>query len=351
MKGNESSMENDLEIQELIERYKKLEPIVANRMDNALKLCIDIPMVQTAHRIKTMESIKEKIVRKNYSGVSELRDILGFRVICFFSQDVDIVAEKIAEHFRIDYSLSVDKRKLIDVRSFGYLSLHYICALPEGEEFGDLWFEVQIMSVLQHSWAEIEHDLGYKTEIEVPRDIRRSFSRAASLLETADIIFSGIKKELDEYKLKVQSEINEKSLDNVFFDGFTIVEFTEHSDAYNKLVNAIAAITDAHISDERGHTENLLMQMEYLGIHTFGDMISTIEDCYELALELARKTLANSGLDELSSTVGYYYIFRAKLIRGDFKIDKIEGFFRLTMKDEKNVIQNAEKILKAREVY
>ena len=180
-------MENDLEIQELIERYKKLEPIVANRMDNALKLCIDIPMVQTAHRIKTMESIKEKIVRKNYSGVSELRDILGFRVICFFSQDVDIVAEKIAEHFRIDYSLSVDKRKLIDVRSFGYLSLHYICALPEGEEFGDLWFEVQIMSVLQHSWAEIEHDLGYKTEIEVPRDIRRSFSRAASLLETAEM--------------------------------------------------------------------------------------------------------------------------------------------------------------------
>ena len=135
----------------------------------------DNPMIMITHRIKTVDSIKGKLERKSdyYKDIHDLRDILGFRVICHFLEDVNLMAKRISEIFRVDWSKSKDKRELIDARSFGYLSLHYICALPEEEgELSNLWFEIQIRTILQHSWAEIEHDLGYKAEIEVPREIR-----------------------------------------------------------------------------------------------------------------------------------------------------------------------------------
>ena len=80
-----------------------------------------------------------------------------------------------------------------------------MCALPDNYgELNNLWFEIQIKTILQHSWAEIEHDLGYKTEFEVPRNIRRSFSKAASLLETVDDIFSDIRTKRIQYRCKTE---------------------------------------------------------------------------------------------------------------------------------------------------
>lgn len=348
----EARMEPDREILDLIRKYRRLESVVEDRLFALLKTGDEFPLLQITHRIKTIDSIREKLVRKPdlYPNVYELCDILGFRTICFFSSNVDLVAERIASYFRIDWSRSKDKRALIDARSFGYLSLHYICALPEEEgELSDLWFEIQIRTILQHSWAEIEHDLGYKTEIEVPREIRRSFSRAASLLETTDIIFSQIKKSLEEYKARVREDIGNNSLDKVYFDGFTLTEFTDHNNAYRKLLNEISAITGAHITEGLSHTENLLLQLSFLGIYTFEDMIKVIEEEHGLALKLARKSLQDSGLDELSSTVAFYYLFRAKLIIGKYGREMVSSFFALTMKNETSIVKNTEKIMKERE--
>ena len=62
-----------------------------------------------------------------------------------------------------------------------------ICSLPKDkgypEELTEYTFEIQFRTVLQHAWAEIEHDLGYKTEFGIPLDVRREFSRVAGLLE------------------------------------------------------------------------------------------------------------------------------------------------------------------------
>src|SRR6185503_1723451 len=57
-------------------------------------------------------------------------------------------------------------------------------------------FEVQIRSILQHAWAEIEHDIGYKSPRALSYPTRRSFARLASLLELADIEFTRLRAEV-----------------------------------------------------------------------------------------------------------------------------------------------------------
>ncbi|TMR94372.1 GTP pyrophosphokinase [Nonomuraea basaltis] len=108
----------------------------------------------------------------------------------------------------------MDKRKALDPDRFGYLSLHYVASLDtrraelaEYKRFANNGFEIQIRSILQHAWAEIEHDLGYKSRLGVPSTTRRRFSRLAGLLELADAEFVSIRDELRLYEKRVESDL------------------------------------------------------------------------------------------------------------------------------------------------
>ncbi len=339
--------ERDNEIQILIEKYKAIEDIVEENLHKVL--LNSLSLVHIMHRVKTIDSIKGKLERKPdlYSSPYEIYDILGFRVICYFSKDVDLAAKLISEHFRVDWNKSKDKRNLIDARSFGYVAIHYVCALPENYgELSNLWFEVQIKTILQHSWAEIEHDLGYKTEFEVPRSIRRSFSKAASLLETVDDIFSDILTKLDEYSIAVKQNIDNQNLDELSVDKITLVEFTANNKAYRNLLQEIAGITNARILEQS--PENQLPLIEFLGIHSLGDMVMLIGEQHDLVIELARELLQDSEIDELSSNVVYHFLFRAKLINSNYSVEKIREFFMLTTKNENRIESNTRKIIEKR---
>lgn len=155
-------------------------------------------------RVKSKTSVIRKLQRSDEErDIGSLTDILGIRVITYFPDEVDAVANLIEREFLIDTENSIDKRAALDPDRFGYLSLHYVLqlsrsrsTLPEYHGYKDIRFELQIRSILQHAWAEIEHDLGYKSEVAVPRAVRRRFSRLAGLLELADAEFLGIREEL-----------------------------------------------------------------------------------------------------------------------------------------------------------
>lgn len=155
-------------------------------------------------RIKSKASVRQKLQHPDKERtLSNLTDLLGVRIITYFQDEVNAVAELVESEFIVDPENSGDKRKLLDPDRFGYLSRHYVLqlssgrsTLPENRAYKDIKFEVQIRSILQHAWAEIEHDTGYKSESEVPETIRRRFSRLAGLLELADDEFLGIREEL-----------------------------------------------------------------------------------------------------------------------------------------------------------
>jgi putative GTP pyrophosphokinase len=168
-------------------------------------------------RPKSRKSLAGKIAKNDvqYKNLSDLTDLVGLRITTYFSEDVDRVAEAIATEFNIDTENSVDKRRSLAADRFGYLSLHHIlslkdsrCELTEYKAFKGIKVELQTRSILQHAWAEIEHDLGYKSEVEVPQHIRRRFALVAGLLELADKEFDGIKKELESYREEVLANID-----------------------------------------------------------------------------------------------------------------------------------------------
>ena len=102
-------------------------------------------------------------------------------------------------------------RLLVDggIDSFGYLSLHYICSVP-GFPYR---FEIQMRTLLQHAWANMDHDTGYKSGVEIPKRYMRNMSRLAGMLELVDDEFSKIRIELTDYRRRVQALVRSGNLD------------------------------------------------------------------------------------------------------------------------------------------
>lgn len=165
-------------------------------------------------RVKGEESLARKLNRpdKTYESLWDVTDLVGIRVVTFFEDNIDEIASLIERSFEIDYQHSTNKMNIAEHDRFGYRSLHYICHLKEDPSFR---FEIQIRTILQHAWAEIEHDLGYKAGDLASQKIRRRFSRIAGLLEIADQEFVSIRRELDNYVHAVKTNSAGVELDAV----------------------------------------------------------------------------------------------------------------------------------------
>ncbi|MCH8973784.1 MAG: hypothetical protein IH869_01800 [Chloroflexi bacterium] len=181
-----------------------------------------IKIHSVTYRVKAKVSLAQKLSSGEgpYSSLEEVTDVAGVRVITYFPDDVDRVSDLVEREFEVDEERSVDKRALMDPERFGYMSVHYIVkfslarlALPEYSTFRDVVAEVQVRSILQHAWAEIEHDLGYKSKQAVPAHIRRDFARVAAFLETADRDFGTIRDALSDYSAIVEQRVAAAEVD------------------------------------------------------------------------------------------------------------------------------------------
>ena len=306
----------DIHSQELLEQYRSLLPVyseMAEIIPEKLKGFFDdagLIVAAVEHRVKTEGSLTGKLQLKGgkYSSIYDITDIIGIRVITFYIDDVDKVASVLERLFEIDWENSVDKRKAHETDSFGYLSLHYICRIPEKSysdpehpELNRIRFEVQMRTVLQHAWANMNHDTGYKSGFEVPKEYIRSLTRLAGLLELADDEFSRIRKDLTDYRRKMEQLVKDGSFDEVSLNADTFRSYLA-LDPFAPLNAKIASINQAEVQQLSGMP--YLEPMRLLGLQTLGDVERMRKSCSGKAYQLALHQISGTDLDIIASTLG-----------------------------------------------
>lgn len=308
----------------------------------------NIMVMSVEHRVKTKESLAGKLAKKDgkYHKLTDITDILGVRIISYFSDDLDRISTEIENRFKVDWENSVDKRAKLNPTAFGYLSIHYICSLRDdeavGEQLKNKKFEIQIRSTLQHVWAEIEHDLGYKSEFAIPKCIRRDFSRVAGLLEIADEKFVYIRDGLQNYGEEVRIKIANNDVRDIPIDLISLKEYMLKNCAMRSFLNDIAAICNAEISDIT--PEAYLPQLIWLDIKSLEDISKMLTNNRETALKLANNALGHTELDILKSNVGLRYLCQAELIKRKYSLDKIEEFIKISISDKERAARQAKKL-------
>ena len=251
-------------------------------------------------RVKTEQSLAGKLERKGdkYRELTDITDLVGLRVVTFYTDDVDKVAAIVKRLFNVDWQNSVDKRKAHELTSFGYLSLHYICRLHTGS----IPFEIQMRTALQHVWSAIEHDIGYKGgAVKLPPEYRRQFSRLAGMLELADNEFSRLRITMTEYRRQVQALVSSGRLDEVPLSTDSFRSFLDLH-PFDRLNQRIAAVNQAELYPA-SHM-SFLPLLESYGLETLGDVQTFITEHTEDAYQLALSWLAVTDLDILTDTIG-----------------------------------------------
>ena len=295
----------DAHSQAILEEYRKQRPVFEKMQETIpaqVRALLDeagIIVASVESRIKEEGSLAGKLALKGakYDSLADITDIFGMRIITFYTDDVDKVASAVDRLFDVDWDNSVDKRKLHEVDSFGYLSLHYVCRLPDCP----YRFEVQMRTILQHAWANMNHDTGYKSGVEVPVEYRRNMNRLAGMLELVDEQFSRIRTEINDYRRQVQSLVASGRLEEVPLDGDSYRSFLNLG-PFDALNRRIASLNQAEIQDVT--LMPYLPVFKAMNFKTLGDLSNLIRDYADAAYQIACYQISLTDLDILASSVG-----------------------------------------------
>lgn len=295
----------DPHCQAILQEYKDNLPRfreIETRVRNDIKRTLDdagLLVAAIESRVKGYDSLAGKLELKGnkYNSLADLTDIIGLRVITFYIDDVDKVASAVERLFTIDWENSVDKRKIHEIDSFGYLSLHYICSVPDFP----YRFEIQMRTLLQHAWANMNHDTGYKSGVEIPKRYMRNMSRLAGMLELVDEEFSKIRIELTDYRRRVQALVRSGNLDEVPIDGDSFRSYLELN-PFSQLNKRIASMNQAEIQDVP--LMPYLAVFKGIGLKTLGDIARIIKEYSEGAYQIACYQIGLTDLDIISSSIG-----------------------------------------------
>lgn len=201
-------MTYDLHQIEYVARHPGL-CIVAERLEAHLtELLVGVPHIdRISARAKDPERFAAKAAKtvgegqtKYVEPLTQIQDQVGARVIVYYRQDVEVVADVLETYFR-----SVERKDLVPESAweFGYFGRHWVFALvddvvPQDIDRGAVprFFELQVKTLFQHAWSEANHDLGYKTEGDLTPDQNRRFAYTAAQAWGADRVFAELRSEL-----------------------------------------------------------------------------------------------------------------------------------------------------------
>ncbi len=225
--------------------------LIQTLLDNA-----GIDYLSVTGRAKSVASFAAKANRGVDGEMSypepleQITDQIGVRVITYVHSDVAAVAEVLDDELNI-----LDDRDLGEemARSgrFGYASRHLLVQVEDPSAPGELVGHVasiQVRTVLQHAWAEFEHDIRYKGNVpeEAAADLDRRFTLAAGLIELADREFSTIRKRIQAAAPGSHSELEADHIVGQELATFLAGHYSDagwsHTDHYDWIAGLLAQL-------------------------------------------------------------------------------------------------------------
>ena len=281
-------------MREEFEKYAEIRHFIVNdikeRIEQILVAINSNPVI--SGRIKNFTSYYSKYIRllKNKNGDLKITDLMGVRIICPFIEDLDACEKLIKENFEL---LESEIKGHYSFKEFGYESTHLLIKIPQNaiEEYGypgtDI-MEIQIRTILQDAWAEVEHELVYKAELN-PFDepMKRKLAAVNASLTLADIIF----QEIRSYQRKYTKELGKrrKSFFQKIEESTDVLLFAEEQTQKNApspfdtdSLNSISDISASMPSDNTSIDDLLVQALSAHNQNNFNEAISLYSRILEL---------------------------------------------------------------------
>ena len=159
------------------------------------------PIEFVTGRVKPVESIKEKMVRRHVQAdrlEQDMQDIAGLRIMCQFVEDIYQVVDLLRQ--RSDMTILEERDYISNVKPSGYRSYHIVVEYPVQLITGEkrILAEIQVRTLAMNFWATIEHSLNYKYQGAFPEELSARLQRAAEAAFHLDNEMSEIREEIQE---------------------------------------------------------------------------------------------------------------------------------------------------------
>ena len=274
---------------EILPQYERLTAGVRSLLENMLKKN-NIEFLSVNGRTKKLDGALEKIQRKEYNDPEQqLTDLSGIRVITYLEEQVSQISTIVRSLFDVDKANSLDRTEILGDDKVGYRSTHFVCTLgkkrgelPEYERLGDLKFEIQVRTVLQHAWAELAHDRSFKFGAALPPKIQRKLNLYAGMLEIVDASFDEISREIDSYKKSLDAKSIAEIAD-ADINSISLVKFVEDTRRKLKLKAKFSELRPSDFAP-------LVQELENAGIRKVGDLEKRVTPEYVEAMSQNPKT-------------------------------------------------------------
>ncbi|MGW1739962.1 GTP pyrophosphokinase [Nocardia sp. NPDC001965] len=160
------------------------------------------PIEHVGSRLKSPESVMEKIQRKNYpmtpaSIRDNILDIAGVRIVCSFISDITAIRDMLAG--QEDITVLEERDYITHRKPNGYQSLHLIVSIPvfRSHRTEHMPVEIQIRTIAMDFWASLEHKIYYKYRGAVPPNLRSDLARAAEVATQLDEKMEALHRQID----------------------------------------------------------------------------------------------------------------------------------------------------------
>ncbi len=167
------------------------------------------PIHHMQSRIKSVKSIFDKLSRRELdisieSAKANLYDIAGIRVVCYYIEDIYMIAKMLTQQDDIELVKETDY--ISNPKLNGYRSLHLVVKVPvffsDGKEIVPV--EIQIRTIAMDFWASLEHQLRYKTVDAIPPSVAKELQECADTIADTDLRMQSIYKTIEQFNYSAE---------------------------------------------------------------------------------------------------------------------------------------------------